>query len=130
MTFSYTPEAPDDITRVRGQVGDITELEDNEGTPLARGIRDDEFIQMWIDELGSWQGACIVWCQSVLLELDMEPDSAADWLKVDLTSARTSIFNMLQDLKKTLDVPDKSVQNRTATTVKLWRSDTLQTDPN
>ena len=130
MTFSYTPGTPDDITRLRSRVGDRTQVTETGVPATESGIRSDEEIQMWIDAEGSWQRACIVWVQSVLLEIDQEPDSTADWLEVDLASARVSYFNMLDELKEWLDVPNKSVQNRTATTVKLWRSDTLQSDPN
>ena len=130
MTFTYTPATPDDITRLRSRVGDRTELTDDDGAGLGTGIRSDEEIEMWIDSEGSWERACIVWVQSVLLEIDQEPDSIAGWLKVDLASARVSYFNMLDELKEWLDVPNAATQNRTAVTVKLWRSDTLQSDPN
>ncbi len=130
MTFTYTPGTPDDITRLRSRVGDRTQVTETGVSATESGIRSDEEIQMWIDSEGSWERASIVWVQSVLLEIDQEPDSTADWLEVDLASARLSYFNMLEELKEWLDVPNKSVQNRTATTVKLWRSDTLQSDPN
>lgn len=130
MTFTYTPAAPDDITRLRSRVGDRTQ-KSSTGVPATEtGIRSDEEIQMWIDSEGSWERATIVWVQSVLLELDQEPKNKAGWLEVDPDQARVSYFNMLGELKEWLDVPNLSTQNRTATTVKLWRSDTLQSDPN
>jgi len=130
MTFTYTPATPDDITKLRSRVGDRTQISDTGVPATESGIRSDEEIQMWIDAEGSWQRACIVWVQSVLLEIDQEPDSTADWLRVDLSSARVSYYNMLSELKEWLDVPNASTQNRTAKTIKLWRSDKAQTNPN
>ena len=123
MTFTYDPGTPTDITRVRARVGDIKARTNDPTT----GIRSDEEIQMWLDDEGSVGGACIAWVQSVLLELDQEPDSTEDWLEMKWESARESYKNMLAELKKTFGVSDRS---QTVSTVKLWRSDTNQTDPN
>jgi hypothetical protein len=84
---------------------------------------------MWIQNEGSWEKACIAWVHSVLLEMDQTPDSTSDWLKIDLESARENYQAMLRELKDWLGIEDRS-STRNAVTVKLWRSDTNQTDPN
>ena len=69
--------------------------------------------------------ACIAWVQSVLNELNTEPDSAADWLKIDLTSARENYLKMLAELKMWLGVT--GIGN-TTTTTPSWRGDSNQTE--
>ncbi len=128
MTFTY--DLSTDIGMVRLRVADRVQKTDT-GTPATEsGIRSDEEIQNWIDYEGSWEAACIAWVQSVLNELAQEPDSKADWLEIELDTAVGNYQAMLDELKEWLDVPDASTQNRTAVTVKLWRSDTEQTNPN
>lgn len=124
MTFTYTPGTPDNITRVRARVADRVELTDSAGAPLGTGIRSDDEIQLWIDDEGSWQKACIAWVQSVINELNTEPDSTADWLEIDLESARESYQKMLDELKIWLGV---SGVGNTTTTAAAWRSDSNQT---
>lgn len=119
MTFTYAPGTPTDITRVRARVGDRSEIATD------TGIRSDEEIQMWIDDEGSWQKACIAWVQSVINQLNTEPDSTADWLEIDLESARESYQAMLGELKTWLGV--SGVGNVTTTTP-VWRGDSLQTE--
>ena len=119
MTFTYAPGTPTDITRVRARVGDREEIATD------TGIRSDEEIEMWINDEGSWQKACIAWVQSVINQLNTEPDSTADWLKIDLESARESYQAMLGELKTWLGV---SGAGNTTTTTPVWRGDSLQTE--
>ncbi len=119
MTFTYTPGAPDDITRVRIRVGDRREIQTD------TGIRSDEEIQLMIDDEGSWQAACIAWVQSFLNQLNTEPDSTADWLEIDLGSVRESYEKMLDELKTWLGV---SGAGNVTTTTPVWRGDSLQTE--
>lgn len=74
MTFTYTPSAPTDITRVRFHIGDTVE---------AAAIFSDEEITFAISEGGSYQQAVIILLQSLIARLSAEPDFSADWLKVD-----------------------------------------------
>lgn len=117
MTFTY--DLTTDIGRVRLRVGDRTLVE------TGTGIRSDEEIQLWLDDEGSWQKACIAWIQSVLNQLNFEPDSTADWLEIDLESARESYQKMLDELKTWLGV---SGAGNTTTTTPVWRGDSLQTE--
>ena len=74
MTFTYDLSTPDDNTRVRFHLGDVTE---------ATAIFSDEEITFAIDETGSWQRAVIACIRSVMGRLASEPDMQADWLKID-----------------------------------------------
>jgi hypothetical protein len=124
MTFTY--DLSTDIGRVRLRVGDRRELIDP-ATKLGSGsgIRSDEEIQLMINDEGSWQKACIAWVQSFLNQLNTEPDFTADWLEIDLESARESYLNMLSELKVWLGVAGAG---STTTTTPSWRSDSLQTE--
>lgn len=119
MTFTY--DLSTDIGRVRLRIGDRAALPNDATT----GIRSDEEIQLWIDDEGSWQKACIAWVQSVLMQINLEPDSTADWLEIDLESMRESLEKMLGELKDWLGV--SGAGNRTTTTPS-WRGDSNQTE--
>lgn len=119
MTFTY--DLTTDIGRVRARVGDRAALASDATT----GIRSDEEIQLWIDDEGSWQKACIAWTQSVLMELNTVPDFDADWLEVDVESARESYQEMLGELKSWLGV---SGAGNVTTTTPVWRGDSNQTE--
>jgi hypothetical protein len=101
------------------RIGDRIEI--STGT----GIFSDEEIQLMIDDEGSWQGACVACIQSILNILNTEPDSTADWLRIDLESARESYEKMLSELKAWLGV---SGVGNTTTTTPSWRGDSLQTE--
>lgn len=119
MTFTY--DLSTDIGRVRLRIGDRAALASDAET----GIRSDEEIQLWIDDEGSWQKACIAWVQSVLMELNTISDFTADWLEVDAQSARESYQSMLAELKIWLGV---SGAGNTTTMVPSWRGDSNQTE--
>ena len=131
MTFTYTPvTGADDLTLVRSYVGDVTELTDDSGTPLARGIRSDEEIEMWLETKGDVGGACIAWTQSVLMEINQEADSTQDWLEIDFKAARESYQKMLDEFRNEFDLPSQNSPAASTSTILIWRSDTNMTDPN
>lgn len=74
MTFTYTPSAATDITRVRYHIGD---------TVAETAIFSDEEITFAISEAGTWQGAVLDSIRSAMARLASEPDMQADWLKID-----------------------------------------------
>ena len=74
MTFTYDLSTPNDITRVRFNLGDTTE---------ATAIFSDEEITFISGEVGTWQKAVIACIRSVIGRLAAEPDMQADWLRID-----------------------------------------------
>ena len=90
MTFTYTPSAPNDITRVRYHVGDTEE---------AAAIFTDEEITFAIDEEGTWQKAVIASIRSVIARIAGEPDMTADWLRVDWRRSSDNWLMLLNEKK-------------------------------
>lgn len=112
MTFTY--DLSTDIGRVRLRIGDRT----------SPGIRSDEEIQALIDQEGDWKKACIGWIESVINELNMEPDSTADWLEIDINTMRESLYKMLGELKNWLGVSGAGNITRV---IAVYRADSFQT---
>ena len=74
MAFTYTPEAPDDVTRVRFAIGD---------TDADAVIFSDGEIAMAIEEAGGWRGAVLSCLRGIIAKISAKPDMTADWLRVD-----------------------------------------------
>lgn len=94
MTFTYTPEAVDDVTRVRFWTGDTTEGEN---------FLSDEEIDMMISEEGSYQKAVIACLQLIIAKLS-QPNFTADWLTVDNKSAREGYQTLLAQMRNKFGV--------------------------
>jgi hypothetical protein len=65
MTFTYTPNSPNDITRVRFHIADTVE---------SSAMYSDEEITFGIAEGGSYQQAVIILLQNLIARLSAEPD--------------------------------------------------------
>lgn len=113
MSFSYTPQAVNDITRVRFHTGDTLEAE---------AYLSDEEIQMMIDEEGGWKPAVIAALKFIIAKLS-QPNFDADWLKVDLESARRGYQALLKQKAAELGVTLISARSQPT-----YRSDSLQTE--
>lgn len=95
MTFTYTPSAVNDVTRVRYHLRDTDE---------ATAMFTDEEIEMAISEEGSYQKAVISLIQATIAELSREPDMSADWLKIDWRRSVASWSTMLSEKKKAFNL--------------------------
>lgn len=87
MTFTYTPETPDDVTRVRYHIGDTDET--------AARLSDEE-IQFAIDEAGGWKAAVIWSIDRIIALLADESGQSLDWLTID----RGDAIEAYEKLKK------------------------------
>lgn len=100
MTFSYDITAGfTDLTRVRFHTGDVV-AEDAKFS--------DEEITSVIAESGSWQKAVIALLENLVLRL-CQPNFQADWLKVDVSTARAGYVVMLAEKKQTLKLSRRAV---------------------
>lgn len=115
MTFTYTPAAATDITRVRFWIGD---------TESAAAIFTDEEITFIITEEGSYQKAIIACIRSIIARISATPDFTADWLKVDQSRALAGYKALLSEMQKKFGIP-----GITASSQAVYRSDSLQTEP-
>lgn len=115
MTFTYTPAAVTDITRVRFWLGD---------TESAAAIFTDEEITMMISEEGDWQHAVIACIRSIIARISATPDFTADWLKVDQSRALKGYERLLTEMQKKFGIPALSASSQA-----VYRSDSLQTEP-
>lgn len=115
MTFTYTPAAATDITRVRFYVGD---------TDSTAAIFTDEEITFIISEEGSYQLAVIACIRSIMARISATPDFQADWLKVDQSKALAGYRALLGEMQKKF-----GIASITAGTQAVYRSDSLQTEP-
>lgn len=114
MTFTYTPAAATDITRVRFHVGDTVE---------DAAIFSDEEIQFVIDEESTWQKAVIECLTTIIAKLSAEPDMKADWLSVSLGRSVKGYQSLLTAKRRKFGLPAV-----TGGTVATYRSDSLQTE--
>lgn len=113
MTFTYTPSAPDDTTRVRFHTGQIVEAE---------AFVTDEDIAFALSEGGSWQRAVIMTLKLIIARLS-QPDFTADWLKVSNAEARKGYQAILTEKRQEFGVPAISGRGQA-----VYRGDSLQTD--
>lgn len=111
MTFTFTPSAPDDITRVRFHVEDTDE---------SAAILSDEVIGMAISESGSWQNA-VIWCiDYILSRLSKESGVEMDWLKVSRADAIRHYTRLKSEKRNTLGITSGGV---TVSSTSVSRSD-------
>jgi len=115
MTFTYTPETPTDITRVRYHVAD---------TDAATALWTDEEIQFVIDEAGSYKSAVISLIGNLIARFAREPDFVADWLRVDTSKALPMLQALLKEKRQALNV-----SSITAQALPVYRGDSDQTEP-
>lgn len=115
MTFTYTPESPTDITRVRYHVAD---------TDASNAFWTDEEIQFVIDETGTYKTAVISLIGNLIARYAREPDFVADWLRVDTSRALPLLQELLREKRKALDVSSISAQG-----LPVYRGDSDQTEP-
>ena len=90
MTFTYTPAAATDSTRVRFHTGDTVEAE---------AYLSDEEITFLLAEESSWQRATISAIKFIIAKLS-KPNFKADWLQVDHASARKGFESLLQQKRQ------------------------------
>lgn len=95
MTFTYTPSAITDITRVRWHTGQTVEAE---------SFVSDEDITMALSEEGSWRKAVISVIKFVIARLS-QPNFKADWLQVDTATARAGFETLLATKRAELGIP-------------------------
>ena len=91
MTFTYTPGAVDDVTRVRFWTGD---------TDSASAMWSNEEITMVVSEEGDYQGAVIALLEAALVKIGREPDMTADWLRVNWQNSTKTLEARLLNLKR------------------------------
>jgi hypothetical protein len=115
MTFTYTLDPANDVTRVRFHTGDTDET---------TAKWSDEEIQFVIDEnAGAWKKAVIQLLQGLVAEMARTPNFTADWLRVDAQSARAALADLLNEKRREL-----GVSTITARAVHTYRADSFQTD--
>ena len=115
MAFTYNLTAPNDITRVRFAVGD-----NRADAP----IYDDDEITFILSEVGSWQRAVIACLRGIITRISAEPDTQADWLRVEWGRSMEGYRAMLEEKKSEYGLQDTIV----GLSVPVYRSDSLQTD--
>lgn len=115
MTFTYTPAAPTDITRVRYHIGDTVE---------DTAIFSDEEIQFAIDEETDWKGAVIASIRSIIARLAGEPDMTADWLRIDWRRSADSWLKLLDEKKQQFGLGAIASSGNTH----VWRPDSRLKD--
>lgn len=113
MTFSYTPSAVNNVTRVRYHLRDTDE---------SAAMFTDEEIEMVISEEGSYQAAVISLIQSTIAQISREPDMSADWLKIDWRRSVASWQALLSEKKKAFNLG----WSISATSHHIYRADSLQ----
>ena len=114
MTFSYTPAAATDTTRVRFHLRDTDE---------ASAIFSDEEISFAITEETTWQAAVILLIETIIAKLSHEPDMTADWLTISWRRS-TEAWQMLLAEKRARF----GIAARTGRAKATYRSDSLQTE--
>ncbi|QPC81066.1 hypothetical protein G4Y79_15285 [Phototrophicus methaneseepsis] len=120
MTFTYDPSNPDDVTRVRWHLSDTAEP----------AMVSDEEISFATSEAGSWQKAVIFIIDKKLMDMSMEPDFQADWLRVDAADAKKRLETMRTRKLKEFGLSSDSTYGNAFTTTHhhTYRADSLQTE--
>lgn len=95
MAFTYTPEAPTDLTRVRWHSGQTVEAE---------SFVSDAEIAFALAEEGSWRKAVISVIKFIIARLS-QPNFKADWLQVDNATARAGFETLLAAKRAELGIP-------------------------
>ena len=114
MTFTYTPNSPNDITRVRFHIGDTVE---------SSAMYSDEEITFGIAEGGSYQQAVIILLQNLIARLSAEPDFTADWLRVDNRRSVEGYRVLLQEKRRQFGISAVRARGKA-----VYRSDSGQTE--
>lgn len=113
IDFHYTPQAVDDVTRVRYHIQDTDE---------ATMIFSDSEIAMVISEEGNYQAAVISLIQSIISRLSHEPDMTADWLTVSWRRSSADWSSMLAEKRRKFGLG----LTITARGTNVYRDDTIQ----
>lgn len=108
MTFTYTFDLSDDVDFVRFHTGDTHEAE---------AYLSDEIIASLITQMGSKQQAVISGLRYILTQLS-KPNFKADWLQVDLKTARDGYQKLLNDKLK-----EFGLRAASATHIPVYRID-------
>jgi len=117
MSFSYEPGAAPDIsdtTRVRFHTGQTVEDE---------SLLSDEEISFALAETMAWRLAVIL-CLQLVIQKMSRPNFTADWLKMDYAGAKAGYVLMLSEKRAEFGLQTIL----TATSVAVYRSDSLQTE--
>jgi hypothetical protein len=114
MTFTYTPNSPNDITRVRFHIADTVE---------SSAMYSDEEITFGIAEGGSYQQAVIILLQNLIARLSAEPDFTADWLRVDNRRSVEGYRVLLQEKRRQFGISAVRARGKA-----VYRSDSGQTE--
>lgn len=115
MTFTYTPSAPTDLTRVRFHIQDTLE---------ATAIFSDEEINFVLSEEDDVVGKAVISCiNAIIAKLAGEPDMQADWLKIDWRRSAESWRALLAEKKAKFGYSPRGSSGGQYG----WRPDTLQT---
>jgi hypothetical protein len=118
MSFTYNLSTPTDVTRVRFHIGD---------TDATLAIFSDEEIEFVITEAGSYQRA-VIWCiQNIITKISAEPDSTADWLRVDWGRSLRGYQALLAVKRQELGVTSTG-NTLVATAWHTYRADSLQSE--
>ena len=113
MTFTWTPEEPTDITRVRHALGD---------SENSLAIFSDEEITFALQEEGGVGPALVSLIHAIIARLQHEPDLRADWLGLDWRRSSEHWWRLLANVKQRYDLADlRQVTTRT----QLQREDLL-----
>lgn len=91
IDYHYTPEAVDNITRVRYHIQDTDE---------SCMIFSDAEISMVISEEGTYKKAVISLIKAIIQRLSHEPDMTADWLTVSWRRSADSWHKLLGEKRR------------------------------
>ena len=116
MAFTYNLATPDDITRVRFAIGDTV--------ADAAMFQDDELTFVISENGNDWRRAVIACIRNIITRLNAEPDTQADWLRLDWRRSLDGWLAMLREKQDEFGLPPYTV---TGTAQATYRADSLQT---
>jgi len=91
MVFTYDDSLASDADRVRFWTGDTVE---------ATHQLSDALITALIDEETDYKGATIAALEYLLVKINREPDTTADWLRIAWGGSREGLETQLRRLQK------------------------------
>jgi hypothetical protein len=115
MTYTYSLST--NIGKIRLEIADT-----NDGTGGQAKLTDEE-IQYAIDNGGSTIGYWVIKALLLIRAKLNDPNFKADWLEVDLKTARESMDAFIADKRR-----EYGISAVTATTGYAWRPDSNQTE--
>lgn len=113
MTFTYTPAAPTDITRIRFHLGDTVE---------PSKFTDEEIAFVLAENNNSIGETVIAMIIGLIARLSGDPNFTADWLTVDNATAIEGLKSLLK-----IKAAVFGLSVNTATFVPVYRLDSDQT---